>query len=222
MYKRVLLIALVLMAVASTASAQTRVQITGLFGYTLSDGVSGDNTLASDGNFYNRVDPKDGGNFGFSIGFMVDPKAEVGFMYRRQMSTLQISGNSGTKDLGDINIDGYHGYLAYYFGDPEGKVNPYFMVGLGATSVPAFTFTRPNGGSANNSGGTQFSSTWGTGIRFNAAKHFALKAGIAWTPTYIKSDAEGWWCDPWYGCYIVGNAQYANQFHFEGAFVIRF
>jgi opacity protein-like surface antigen len=221
MSKKSVIFALALVAISSTAWAQTKVQVSGLFGYTLSDGVSGDAFFPGDGNSYNRVDPKDGGNFGFSVGFMVNPNAEVGFMYRRQMSKAVISG-SATKELGDLNVDGYHGYFTYYFGDPEGKVNPYFLGGFGATNIPATTLTNAVGATVEKNGGTEFSSTWGAGIRFNAATHFAIKAGVSWTPTYIKSDPSGYWCDPWWGCYVVGNAQYMNQFHFEGAVVIRF
>jgi hypothetical protein len=46
--------------------------------------------------------------------------------------------------------------------------------------------------------------------------------GARWTPAYIKSDAVGWWCDPYWGCYLVGNAQYANQFELNGGVTIRF
>jgi hypothetical protein len=45
---------------------------------------------------------------------------------------------------------------------------------------------------------------------------------LAWTPTYIKSDAEGWWCDPYWGCYTVGSAQYSNQFQLAGGITLRF
>jgi hypothetical protein len=43
-----------------------------------------------------------------------------------------------------------------------------------------------------------------------------------WTPTYIKSDSEGWWCDPYWGCYVVGNAQYSNQWEVAGGITLRF
>jgi hypothetical protein len=42
-----------------------------------------------------------------------------------------------------------------------------------------------------------------------------------WTPTYIKSDPGGWWCG-YYGCYLVGDAQYSNQLHFVGGVTARF
>jgi hypothetical protein len=32
----------------------------------------------------------------------------------------------------------------------------------------------------------------------------------------------GWWCDPWWGCYVVGDAQYSNQFEIIGGISFRF
>lgn len=48
------------------------------------------------------------------------------------------------------------------------------------------------------------------------------RVGVLWTPTYIKSDAAGWWCDPFWGCYLVGNAQYSHQFDISGGITFRF
>ena len=48
------------------------------------------------------------------------------------------------------------------------------------------------------------------------------RIGARWTPTYIKSDADGYWCDPYWGCYLVGNAQYSNQFDINGGVTFRF
>ena len=45
-----------------------------------------------------------------------------------------------------------------------------------------------------------------------------------WTPNYIKSDPAGVWCSPYwfYGCYVVGDPQYANQFELSGGLSFRF
>jgi hypothetical protein len=224
MLKKVLFGALLCLAIgASTASAQAKISITGLFGWSFADGVSGDNFLAANGNVYNRVDPQDSVHFGISGGVFVNPQTEIGFLYRRQMTKLDASGTV-TTTLGDLNIDNYHGYFTYYFGDPEARFNPYFMGGFGATHFSNVNFTSSVGGVQRSlQGGTQFSSTWGAGIRVNANEHFGIKAGMQWTPIYIKSDAAGWWCDPWWGgCYVVGNAQYANQFEIYGGVTIKF
>ena len=222
MLKKVIITALLVLAVASAAWAQpARVEITGLFGYTFADGVSADPIKAANGETYDRADPKDSAMFGLGIGFFVTPSAEVGFLWRRQATAIELSGTT-TTELGDTNIDGYHGYFAYYFGDPEGKTHPYILFGMGATHYGGVTYTKTGGGTATTAGATQFSSTVGAGVKVNAGKNFAVKFGFQWTPTYIKSDAEGWWCDPWWGCWVVGNAQYSNQVELNGGIVIRF
>ena len=223
MLKKVLIGALLCVAVgATTASAQgPRISISGLFGWTFADGVSTDNILAGDGNLYNRIDPQDSAHFGFSGGVFVNPNTEIGFLYRRQMTKLDVSGTN-TKTLGDLNIDNYHGYFTYYFGDPDARVNPYFMGGFGATHFSAVNFTTHNGLPLSTLAVTQFSTVWGAGLNLKANDHVGFKVGFNWTPTYIKSDATGWWCDPYWGCYVVGNAQYANQFELFGGVSFRF
>ena len=44
-----------------------------------------------------------------------------------------------------------------------------------------------------------------------------------WTPTYVKSDPGGYWCDPyWGGCYLVGDPQYSNAWDLGGGVFIKF
>ena len=222
MFKKAMLGALMLVVLGSTAWAQSpKVEFTGLIGYTLSDGVSGDAIKAGNGETYDRVDPEDSIMYGFSLGFFLSPSAEIGFLWRRQATQLEVSGTR-TDTLGDINIDGYHGYGAYYFGDPEGKARPYIMGGLGATHYGSVSYNKADGSTGTTGSGTQFSTVWGAGLKINASPNVGVKMGIQWSPTYIKSDAEGWWCDPWWGCYVIGDAQYANQFEFIGGISFRF
>jgi hypothetical protein len=120
-----------------------------------------------------------------------------------------------------VSVYNYHGYLAYNFGDSDASVRPYFLGGLGATQygkigVNVGNTTRELGGE------TQFSTTWGLGVKLFPGPKFGIRLEGRWTPTYIKSDAEGWWCDPYWGCYVVGDAQYANQFELSGGITLRF
>jgi outer membrane protein W len=210
-----------LLATSTAAWAQSpKVEVGALFGYSLTDGVSGDPYKAADGAVYDRVDPKDSMAFGLSFGYFVTPKAQIGFMWRRQPTSIEVSGTT-VKVLGDMNIDGYHGYFAYYFGDEESNVRPYILGGLGATNYGAFSFKSATGTQQTTAGNAQFSSTWGAGVKIYPSPHVGLQAGMQWTPTYIKSDAAGWWCG-WYGCYVVSNAQYSNQFEFVGGITFRF
>lgn len=222
MLKKTMLGALMLVVLGSSAWAQTpKVEFTGIIGWSLSDGVSGDPVVGGDGNVYDRIDPQDSVNFGFSLGFFVTPSAEVGFLWRRQATKLDVAGTA-VKTLGDLNIDGYHGYGAYYFGDAEAKVRPYITGGVGATHYGSVSYVKAGGQAATTGSGTRFSTTWGAGLKLNASPNVGMKFGIQWTPTYIKSDAVGWWCDPWWGCYVVGDAQYSNQFEFIGGIAFRF
>ena len=221
MVRRVLISTLLVLAMTSAAWAQSpKVEVAGLFGYTLSDGVSGEPYKAGDGNTYDRVDLKDSMNYGLAFGVFVGPKAQIGFLWRRQPTTVQVAGPSKTTDVADMNIDGYHVYGAYYFGDPDGKVRPYILLGLGATNYGGFSY-QTSAGTQTTSGNAQFSSTWGAGVKFYPSPKAGLQFGVQWTPTYIKSDPDGWWCG-WYGCYVVSDAQYSNQFEFIGGVTFRF
>ena len=222
MRKTMLLLTVGTLLSAGPALAQTkRVEVSALVGWTFADGVSGDPIRAANGNTYDRVDPKDSFNWGFSVGGLATDNVEIGFLFGQQKSTLQISGTA-TTDLGNMSINTYHGYFAYNFGDPEGAIRPYVLAGLGATNYGGVGFTRADGSAGETASKTQFSTTWGAGVKFFMSPAVGARFGIRWTPTYIKSDAEGWWCDPYWGCYVVGDAQYSNQWDFSGGVTFRF
>ncbi len=220
MVKRVIVMALMTTFVSAPAFAQ-RVEVSGLFGWTLSDGVNGDPVLAGDGNLYDTVDVKDSASWGFAVGINATDNVEVGFLYGQQMSTLAIEGTT-KRDIGDLKVNTYHPYLAYNAGDSSMTVRPYFMIGLGATNYGSVAFTTAAGASRETASETQFSTTWGAGVKMFPSPNVGLRFGAQWTPTYIKTDAAGYWCDPYWGCYVVGDAQYANQFQFNGGLTVRF
>ena len=221
MLKRVAIcLALLLVTVPVPAFAR-RVEFGVLAGWTFGDGVSGDPILAGDGNIYDRIDPKDAFGWGLDFGVFVSEGAEVGFLYGNVPSTLEISGTT-TRDVGDMGVSTYHGYFAYHWGASDGGVRPYVFGGLGATSYGQVDFTGAGGVARSIGGVTRFSTTWGAGVKFYPAPAFGVRFGVRMTPAYIKSDAEGWWCDPFWGCYVVGDAQYANLFDFSGGVTFRF
>jgi hypothetical protein len=195
--------------------------VSGLFGWTLSDGVTSDGVLAPDGNIYDAVDVKDSFSWGFDIGVNATDNIQVGFLFGQQLSTLGLEGTA-TREVGDLTINTYHPYVAFNAGAPDAPVRPYLMVGFGATNYGSVDFTRADGTAASTGSETQFSTTWGAGVKVYGSSNVGFRAGLQWTPTYIKTDSEGWWCDPYWGCYVVGDAQYANQFQFNGGVTIRF
>ena len=223
MFKRIVVLAAVcFMASLGSARAQeTRAELSAFAGWTFSDGVSGTSVRAPDGNTYDRVDPKDSASWGFSFGILAGPNAEVGFIYGQQPSKL-VLGGTADRELGDMSVKNYHGYFGYNFGEADAKVRPYFLFGLGATNYGGVDFTRSNGQPGTIASFTQFSTTWGAGVKGYGAGHVGYRAGASWTPTYIKSDSVGWWCDPYWGCYVVGDPQYANQFSLNGGVLFKF
>jgi len=215
------LAALFTLALSSSAYAQ-KVEVSGIFGWTLSDGVTGQAVLAGDGKLYDTVDVKDSASWGFGVGINTTDNVEVGFLFSQQMSTLAIEGPANVRDIGDLKINSYHPYVAFNAGDSSSTVRPYFLLGLGATNYGAVSFTSAQGAARETSSETQFSTTWGAGIKMFPSPNVGLRFGAQWTPTYIKTDSAGYWCDPYWGCYVVGDAQYSNQFTFNGGVVFRF
>jgi hypothetical protein len=228
MFRHAAVAAALLVAVgARPAHAQAKVEAGVNFGWTFSDGVSTSQSfLAQDGNIYNRIDPKDSGSLGFTVGVLVTENAEVGFMYSHQFSNL-VAGGTTDRELGSLGISSYHGYFQYNFAHHDSPLVPFIYGGLGASSFSDVTVnTGPVAaptGTRTLSGETQFSTTWGGGVKFFPNPKIGVRVAGSWTPTYIKSDPAGWWCDPyWGGCYLVGNAQYANQFTISGGVLFRF
>ena len=81
----------------------------------------------------------------------------------------------------------------------------------------------PNSGTISKIGSeTRFSSTWGAGVKFYPMPLIGVKTMLRWTPTYIKTDSEGLWCDPYYPtCWVVGEPDYSNQFTFSAGVTLR-
>ena len=168
-----------------------------------------------DRRFADPVGPKDAFSWGARLGFNLSPNTEIGFLFSSQATDLEASGviNRSIPQT----IYNYHGYFAYNFGDSDATVRPYVLAGLGATQFSSLDTALGQIG-----GETQFSSTWAAGLKMFPSPRFGIRLEGRWTPTYIKTDPEGYWCDPYWGCYTVGDAEYANQFELSGGIIIRF
>jgi outer membrane protein W len=220
MLKRITVVAFMVLLAALPAFAQ-KAEVGVTVGWVFADGVSSTSNIVVPGaGTFNRMDPKDSFGWGFDIGVFVGPNAEVGFQYTQQPTKLQVSGTT-TVDVGDLSTHTYHGTFTYNFGEGDAKIRPYIYGGLGGTSFGDVNYATTNR-SGTLSGFSRFSSTWGAGVKMYGASKVGGKFGLRWTPAYIKSDAAGYWCDPYWGCYLVGNAQYANQFEINGGITIKF
>jgi hypothetical protein len=161
-----------------------------------------------------------------TAGAFLGPNWELEFLWHRQFSTLEISDPAPARKLANQNVDNYHGNLVYNWGEPDAKARPFFFFGLGATHYTPGDYDSgiPSSSAlARIQSVSRFSSTWGGGIKVYPARNIGVKGTFRWTPTYIKSDAAGLWCDPFYPtCWVVGDADYSNQLEFSGGVTFRF
>jgi hypothetical protein len=198
----------------SLAQSEQRIEINPFFGYTFSDGVT-TSPIVIGGDTYSSINPTSGYSYGALFGLYLNPNVEIGFLWSRQNSSLEGKGSVKT-DFADMTNSNYHGVLVYNLGDADEMVRPFFFGGLGATNYSPGDY---DGQSI--SGETRFSTTWGGGVKVYPGAHVGFSAMARWTPTYIKSDPAGMWCG-WYGCYVLSDPQYSNQFEMSGGISLRF
>jgi hypothetical protein len=209
---------------AAPADAQ-RVEISASGGYSASEGVEvTDRPLL--GQVYDSVGPAGGGSFNVTAGTLISEALEVEFLFGRQHSQLRAEAPDGrTLPLAELTLATYQGNIVYNFGPRDGSIRPFVFFGAGATtySFGATLLTAAAGsGAATLDSDTRFSSALGGGAKFYFLPAVGLRVAARWTPTYIATDADGLWCDPFYGCWPLGDPQYANQFDSSAGITVRF
>ena len=223
---RIALALVLILLTASTALAQPpKFELQGSMSYVLANGISfpGEEVDYPDGSthIFNRIEPEDGVSFGAGLGVYMNRNLEIAFLWDRHLSELTLSGSTRMK-VSDMNIDNYHGVFIYNWGSYLDMVRPFLYGGLGSTVYGGLDFEDLNGNPRSTSSKGKFSSTWGAGVKLYPARNFGIQLHFKWTPTYIKSDPGGYWCDPYWGCYTTSNADYSNQWRFGGALLARF
>jgi opacity protein-like surface antigen len=202
------------------AQKEPKIEIIPFFGYSLSEGVDIDDAEIPGDRTVNRLDPTSGMSYGFETDFLLGENFYLGFNFSNQDSNLQgtVVGE-GKQNFTDMSVQNYHGILGYNLGDSDAPLRPYFFGGLGATHYSPGDI---EGYSVDSS--SQFSSTWGGGVKYYFSDNVGARFGARWTPTYINSDASGIWCSPyiWGGCWVVGNANYSHQFEMSAGLALRF
>ena len=208
------------LAAAPGLAQEARFEIASLAGWTSSDGVTGAAVTVPGTGTFSGIEPGDAFSWGVSAGYFVSDTVSLELQYDRQESQLAVF---GTADLvvGDMAVENYHGLIAYHFGARQARVRPFVFGGLGATRYGELAWSA--GQEPRTIGGdTRFSTTWGAGVKLWAARSVGIRLQGRWTPTYIKSDSAGWWCDPYWGCYVLSEAQYANQLELSAGVALRF
>ena len=100
-----------------------------------------------------------------------------------------------------------------------------FVRGLGATvfrSIDVPIDASDPTKRASTGSNSRFSTTWGAGLKIYANRTFGIQLDFKWTPTWIKSEPNGYWCDWYWGCFQSTSNDYANQWKFGGTLLARF
>ena len=215
--KVILLAGLTLMLTPSVWAQEYRVEFSGFFGYTFSEGFEIDPVVFG-GEAFDKINPTSALSYGFTFDVLVTENMAVGFLFNQQRSTLEASGTNKV-EFTDMNVNNYHGIFTYNWGDEDSMVRPFIFGGLGATQYQPADI---EGNSVESS--TRFSTTWGGGVKAYPGRNVGFKAMARWTPTYIKSDPAGIWCSPYWfwGCYQLVDTDYSNQLELSAGVTFRF
>jgi len=208
----------IVVAVPAHAQSKSKFELGVTGGWIFSEGVSGDPVVRPGGTF-TGITIDSGPSIGLSFTVLRPDGGEIGFQWGRQPSKLGVRGVPSI-ELGDMNIDQYHGTFGYNF-MPLAKWRPYMSIGMGATSYSSVAYSIPNQSGEIDSS-VKFSFKLGVGIKSWGNDAVGFKAGVNWTPTAVRSKDTGWFCDPFYGCMVLTESTFSNQFELAGGVVFRF
>jgi len=207
--------------VAPGMSAQT-VEVSASAGFTSASGVTSSQASLL-GQLYDEVTLGSGGSFTFTAGGFLSDRLEIEFLFSKQSSEFGVDGPAGDLALSELTLFNYHGNLVYHWGERDARMRPFVLGGFGATTDSFGDLLLPaTATSTGFDGSTRFSSTWGGGVKYYFSPAIGAKLMARWTPTYIKSDPAGVWCDPFYGCWSLNDPDYANQYDFSAGITARF
>ena len=219
MARRIVFVFLGILLITRVASAQ-RVEVSFNAGYSASEGITS-NERPLLGQLYDTLAVDSGASVNLTFGVNFTPNAQVEFLWARQNSRLQADGPGGKLPLSELTLYNYMFNFVYTSGEGDAGLRPYFFVGAGATSY-SFGEIQIPGSTGSIGGETRFSTNVGGGLKFYFTPSVGAKVGLRWTPTFIKSDTVGVWCDPFYGCWPIADTQYSNQFETAGGITFRF
>ena len=217
-------LAMVAVALAGAAAAEAqerRLELGGTLGWTLSDGVSG-RAIGTSRLPVTGITPDDGLSYSLFASYFLNENVQLGLQVGRQESELRVTGLAPI-EIGAMDIETYHAVSTTLLGDDDLWARPYFLFGLGVTRFGRVNFTGLDGLPRGFKARTRFSPTIGTGAKFYLrSRKYGVNVGVRWTPTYLRSSSEGFWCDPYWGCFLADNDQFAHQLEIGAGLQVRF
>jgi opacity protein-like surface antigen len=167
--------------------------------------------------FFHRLEVGNSMNYGATLGYLHGDHLGFEFQWNHSQADTKAEPNNGTPSVKvfSLNQNQYMGNFLFHLTPRDEKLRPFVFVGLGASSLS------PDRDGVN--GTTRFAFAAGAGAKYNLSKHFGLRGQFKYSPTYISSTADGYWCDPfWGGCWVTGHDHYLHEFDISGGFTLRF
>lgn len=140
----------------ASALAQEGLEISGVFGYTFSEGAKFSQPISPEGDdrTFTKIGPVSDISYGIGAKYFFNQTMAIGFEWHQQAGKLgldQVIG--GNVEVTDMMVNNYHGTLTYQFRLP-GRRAAFFFGGLGATQFAPDEFMGVKLGS-----NTRFSTT---------------------------------------------------------------
>jgi len=213
-------LSVLLTVIAIDSSAQEkRIEISASGGYTFSNLIEVGTVLYGDGlRIINQVGPKSGFSWGFQGDYGITNRITVGALWNRQQSRLRLGFDFyDSLSFTGMPVDNYHGVITYHFANNDANFRPYVFGGFGATRYAPST---RDGVSFDDE--VEFSTTWGGGLKLYPIAKLGFKLGVRWTPTHIRSDTSGIFCNSRFGCFLIDPSKYSNQAELGAGVLFRF
>jgi opacity protein-like surface antigen len=197
----------------STARAQHEFEITPFGGSRFGGVIDLANSTAFSGGDVDYLTIKSSVSYGVMGDYTIWPGFQAEFMYNHQPTEIgqHIVATDTKADLTSADIDMYQWGFNYTFRDPEKKIRPYVVGGLGFTHFNA-------GGDLPFS--NRFSYNLGVGAKYFFSRHVGLRLEGRWSPTRTTTSIEEYLTP--FGPEEVGVSNHAQQGQANLGLIFRF
>ena len=195
-----------LVILCPAAQAGERFELTPFFGFRFSSSIDDIGTP-----MISKLDVKDSEAYGLYIGFNVSEDAQIELFWSRQDGELRVQSPTLPDQVIGLDVDHFHIGTAYMLADSDFQVRPFVAFSIGATHFDATA----------RGSETKFSVSLGGGLKwFTGGGHLGLRLQGRWTPTYINSTSEGYFCNA-FSCFTVTETNYLNEVEISLGLIIR-
>jgi len=158
-----------------------------------------------------EVEIDSGTSYGLTFGVEFNENWQAELLFSTQTSDFTATPNTGPRvDLGEIDTTVIHVGGVYQFKTEDDPWRPIVTFSLGSTNFDPEDFGDDS----------KFSLSLGGGAKYRFNDRLGLKLLGRWITTEINDDDEIY-CGA-FGCYVVEDSNFLNQFEFTAGLAIRF